>query len=132
MPGKHEHVVHCWSLYVILEPKLYYYKNIGFLLPFPQSEVERQMPGKHEHVVHCRLSKRQRKLYEEYMASAETRKKLETGGFLGMLNCLMSLRKVRGQWGHTGAHKLLEGTRDRLTRVAAQDPGAVGLQHRIG
>lgn len=30
-----------------------------------------QMPGKHEHVIKCRLSKRQRTLYEEYMAASE-------------------------------------------------------------
>lgn len=35
------------------------------VLPVPQ------MPAKHEHVVYCRLSKRQRKLYEEYMAASD-------------------------------------------------------------
>lgn len=62
--------------------------------PAPQSEVERQMPAKHEHVVKCRLSKRQRTLYEDYVASSEARAHL-SNGFLGMLNVLMSLRKVR-------------------------------------
>ncbi|GMH36700.1 hypothetical protein BSKO_04573 [Bryopsis sp. KO-2023] len=65
-----------------------------FLLRRLKSEVERQLPQKHEHVVHCRLSKRQRKLYEEYMASSETRSTLTSGNFLGMINVLMQLRKV--------------------------------------
>lgn len=42
----------------------------------------------------CRLSKRQRKLYEEYMASGNTRATLASGNFLGIMNCLMQLRKV--------------------------------------
>lgn len=66
-----------------------------FLLRRLKSEVEKQMPGKHEHVVRCRLSKRQRTLYEEYMASSDTRETLASGNFLGIINVLMSLRKVR-------------------------------------
>ncbi len=47
----------------------------------------------------CRLSKRQRKLYEEYMASGNTRATLASGNFLGIMNCLMQLRKVgAGCW----------------------------------
>jgi hypothetical protein len=41
-----------------------------------------------------RLSKRQRQLYEEYMASGSTRATLASGNFLGIMNCLMQLRKV--------------------------------------
>ena len=44
-----------------------------------------------------RLSKRQRKLYEEYMASGNTRATLASGNFLGIMNCLMQLRKVGGR-----------------------------------
>lgn len=40
-----------------------------------------------------RLSKRQRQLYEEYMASSETRSTLASGSFLGIINVLMQLRK---------------------------------------
>lgn len=65
-----------------------------FLLRRLKSEVEKQMPPKHEHVIRCRLSKRQRTLYEDYMASSETRSTLSSGGFLGIINVLMSLRKV--------------------------------------
>eukprot|EP00967_Tisochrysis_lutea_P060506 scaffold77401_cov20-Tisochrysis_lutea.AAC.2 len=36
-----------------------------------QSQPGSALPGKHEHVIHCRLSKRQRTLYEEYMAATE-------------------------------------------------------------
>ena len=65
-----------------------------FLLRRLKKDVEKQLPGKHEHVVRCRLSKRQRQLYEEYMASGDTRATLSSGNFLGIMNCLMQLRKV--------------------------------------
>ena len=67
-----------------------------FLLRRLKSEVEKQMPGKHEHVIKCRLSKRQRTLYEDYMASSETRSMLSSGNFLGIINVLMQLRKASG------------------------------------
>ena len=66
-----------------------------FLLRRLKSEVEKQMPGKHEHILNCRLSKRQRTLYEDYMASSDTRNTLSSGNYLGIMNVLMSLRKVR-------------------------------------
>lgn len=59
-----------------------------------KSEVEKQLPGKHEHVLFCNLSKRQRTLYEDYMASSDTRSALSSGNFLGMANVLMQLRKA--------------------------------------
>ncbi|EIE18784.1 hypothetical protein COCSUDRAFT_221, partial [Coccomyxa subellipsoidea C-169] len=65
-----------------------------FLLRRLKSEVEKQLPGKHEHVVRCRLSKRQRTLYEDYMASSDTASTLTSGNFLGIINVLMQLRKV--------------------------------------
>jgi SNF2 family DNA or RNA helicase len=65
-----------------------------FLLRRLKRDVEKQLPGKHEHVIKCRLSKRQRQLYEEYMASGDTRSTLSSGNFLGIMNCLMQLRKV--------------------------------------
>jgi hypothetical protein len=40
------------------------------------------------------LSKRQRRLYEEYMASSDTSTTLSSGNLLGIINCLMQLRKV--------------------------------------
>lgn len=67
-----------------------------FLLRRLKSEVEKEMPGKHEHVLHCRLSKRQRTLYEDYMASSEAAATLAGGNFLGVVNVLMQLRKVGG------------------------------------
>lgn len=66
-----------------------------FLLRRLKRDVEKQLPGKHEHVVHCRLSKRQRALYEDYMASSDTASTLSSGNFLGIINVLMQLRKVR-------------------------------------
>jgi len=65
-----------------------------FLLRRLKRDVEKQLPQKHEHVLRCRLSKRQRQLYEEYMASRDTRSTLSSGSFIGIMNCLMQLRKV--------------------------------------
>lgn len=65
-----------------------------FILRRLKSEVETQLPGKFEHVVYCRLSKRQRFLYDEFMSRASTRDALSGGGYLGVVNVLMQLRKV--------------------------------------
>lgn len=65
-----------------------------FILRRLKSEVETQLPGKFEHVVYCRLSKRQRFLYDEFMSRASTHEALTTGGYLGVMNTLMQLRKV--------------------------------------
>ena len=53
------------------------------------------LPWQVEHVVYCRLSKRQRRLYEDFMANSGTRSTLKSGNFIGMMNVLMQLRKVR-------------------------------------
>lgn len=66
-----------------------------FLLRRLKSDVEKQLPGKFEHVIKCRLSKRQRNLYEDFMASSDTQATLASGNFLGLINVLMQLRKVR-------------------------------------
>jgi helicase SWR1 len=65
-----------------------------YLLRRLKADVEKQLPGKYEHVVYCRLAKRQRFLYDEFMARAETRASLLSGNFLSIANCLMQLRKV--------------------------------------
>ncbi|GMK53622.1 hypothetical protein CspeluHIS016_0102080 [Cutaneotrichosporon spelunceum] len=65
-----------------------------FILRRLKSEVETQLPGKFEHVVYCRLSKRQRFLYDEFMSRADTRETLMSGGYIGVVNVLMQLRKV--------------------------------------
>ena len=65
-----------------------------FILRRLKSEVETQLPGKFEHVVYCRLSKRQRFLYDEFMSRSSTREALNSGGYLGVMNTLMQLRKV--------------------------------------
>lgn len=65
-----------------------------FLLRRLKKDVEKQLPGKFEHVIHCRLSKRQRNLYEDFMASSDTQATLSSGNFLGLINVLMQLRKV--------------------------------------
>ncbi|WVW84227.1 hypothetical protein I302_106257 [Kwoniella bestiolae CBS 10118] len=65
-----------------------------FILRRLKSEVETQLPGKFEHVVYCKLSKRQRFLYDEFMSRSSTKEALTTGGYLGVMNTLMQLRKV--------------------------------------
>ena len=65
-----------------------------FLLRRLKCDVEKQLPQKHEHVVLCRLSRRQRTLYEDYLSSSDVRATMASGNFLGMINCLMQLRKV--------------------------------------
>ena len=66
-----------------------------FLLRRLKRDVEKSLPGKHEHIIRCRLSKRQRTLYEDYMAASDVRNTLSSGNFLGIINVLMQLRKVR-------------------------------------
>ncbi|KAI9848318.1 MAG: swr1 complex component [Sclerophora amabilis] len=65
-----------------------------YLLRRLKADVEKQMPAKHEHVVYCRLSKRQRYLYDGFMALGQTRDTLASGNYLSIINCLMQLRKV--------------------------------------
>ncbi|XP_069057791.1 helicase SRCAP [Pleurodeles waltl] len=65
-----------------------------FLLRRVKVDVEKQMPKKYEHVIHCRLSKRQRYLYDDFMAQAATRETLASGHFMSVINILMQLRKV--------------------------------------
>lgn len=65
-----------------------------FLLRRIKADVEKQLPKKYEHVIYCRLSKRQRFLYEEFMALSGTKETLATGNFLSVINVLMQLRKV--------------------------------------
>eukprot|EP00898_Chlorokybus_atmophyticus_P008693 jgi/Chlat1/8825/Chrsp91S08163 len=65
-----------------------------FLLRRLKKDVEKQLPSKHEHVIRCRLSKRQRNLYEDFMAASDTQATLASGNFLGLINVLMQLRKV--------------------------------------
>jgi SNF2 family DNA or RNA helicase len=65
-----------------------------FLLRRLKSDVEKQLPAKLHHVRYCSMSKRQRTLYEEFMARATTRATLDGGNFFGIVNVLMQLRKV--------------------------------------
>ncbi|XP_058868222.1 helicase SRCAP [Acipenser ruthenus] len=65
-----------------------------FLLRRIKVDVEKQMPKKYEHVIHCRLSKRQRCLYDDFMAQSSTRETLASGHFMSVINILMQLRKV--------------------------------------
>lgn len=65
-----------------------------FILRRLKRDVEKQLPSKHEHVIYCRLSKRQRNLYEDFIASSETQATLASANFFGMISVIMQLRKV--------------------------------------
>ncbi|TEA19713.1 Helicase SWR1 [Colletotrichum sidae] len=65
-----------------------------YLLRRLKADVEKQMPAKYEHVEFCRLSKRQRELYDGFLARTDTRDTLASGNYLSIINCLMQLRKV--------------------------------------
>ncbi|CAA3015086.1 PHOTOPERIOD-INDEPENDENT EARLY FLOWERING 1 isoform X1 [Olea europaea subsp. europaea] len=65
-----------------------------FLLRRLKRDVEKQLPMKHERVIYCRLSKRQRNLYEDFIASSETQATLVSANFFGMISVIMQLRKV--------------------------------------
>ncbi|XP_058088358.1 protein PHOTOPERIOD-INDEPENDENT EARLY FLOWERING 1-like isoform X2 [Magnolia sinica] len=65
-----------------------------FILRRLKRDVEKQLPKKYEHVIYCRLSKRQRNLYEDFIASSETQATLASGSFFGMISVIMQLRKV--------------------------------------
>lgn len=65
-----------------------------FLLRRLKADVEKGLPPKHEHIVRCPLSKRQRQLYEDFMASSDVRNTLQSGDFFSVMNILMQLRKV--------------------------------------
>lgn len=59
-----------------------------------KSAVEKQLPNKYEHIVRCPLAKRQRLLYDEFMARRTTRSDLGSGAYHRIANVLMQLRKV--------------------------------------
>lgn len=65
-----------------------------FILRRLKIDVETSLPSKIEHVVRCRLSRRQKRLYDEYMSSNDTVKILGSSNVMGVMNCLMQLRKV--------------------------------------
>ncbi|KAF8411770.1 hypothetical protein HHK36_004329 [Tetracentron sinense] len=65
-----------------------------FLLRRLKRDVEKQLPKKCEHVINCRLSRRQRNLYEDFIASSETQATLASANFFGMISVIMQLRKV--------------------------------------
>ncbi|PIA17637.1 hypothetical protein COEREDRAFT_80337 [Coemansia reversa NRRL 1564] len=59
-----------------------------------KQDVEKELPAKVEHVIYCHLSKRQRFLYDDFMSRAQTKTTLSCGSYLGVMGCLMQLRKV--------------------------------------
>ncbi|KAG6823756.1 hypothetical protein H0H93_003126, partial [Arthromyces matolae] len=65
-----------------------------YLLRRLKRDVEKELPSKYEHLVICPLSKRQRFLYDEFMARAQTRDALQSGVYQKIANILMQLRKV--------------------------------------
>ena len=82
------------------------------------------------------LSKRQRALYEEYMASGATRATLASGNFLGIMNCLMQLRKVRCGWvlyvrRCMGVDEMLTGSRRLSSLRCGGAPPSAPLHHSL-
>ncbi|TFY59646.1 hypothetical protein EVJ58_g5650 [Rhodofomes roseus] len=73
------------KLHMVLRP---------YLLRRLKRDVEKELPQKFEHLVMCPLSKRQRFLYDEFMARADTRHDLQSGVYQKIANILMQLRKV--------------------------------------
>ncbi|KQK08524.1 protein PHOTOPERIOD-INDEPENDENT EARLY FLOWERING 1 isoform X1 [Brachypodium distachyon] len=65
-----------------------------FILRRLKRDVEKQLPQKHEHVIYCRLFRRQRNLYEDFIANSETQATLTSGNYFGMISIIMQLRKV--------------------------------------
>lgn len=65
-----------------------------YLLRRLKADVEKQMPAKYEHLELCRLSRRQRELYDGFLARTDTREALASGNYISVINCLMQLRKV--------------------------------------
>ncbi|KAK7036501.1 swr1 complex component [Paramarasmius palmivorus] len=65
-----------------------------YLLRRLKRDVEKELPSKFEHLVLCPLSKRQRYLYDEFMARSLTQDALQSGIYQKIANILMQLRKV--------------------------------------
>ena len=65
-----------------------------FLLRRLKRNVEKDLPNKYEHLEFCPLSKRQRFLYDEFMARSDTRKDIRSRNYHRIANILMQLRKV--------------------------------------
>ena len=65
-----------------------------FLLRRLKCDVEKSLRPKIEHIQKCPLSKRQRQLYEDFLARTETQNTLERGDFFDVMGVLMQLRKV--------------------------------------
>lgn len=59
-----------------------------------KKQVEKDLPSKREIVVMCPLSRRQRALYQDFLALADTRNTLERGQYRDVVRILLSLRKV--------------------------------------
>ena len=65
-----------------------------FLITPPETRYGKTTSLKYEHVICCKLSKRQRILYEDFIASSETHTTLAVGNFLGLGNVLMQIHKM--------------------------------------
>ncbi|KAK5991773.1 Helicase SWR1 [Cladobotryum mycophilum] len=93
-----------------------------YLLRRLKADVEKQMPAKYEHVEFCRLSKRQRELYDGFLARSDTRDTLSSGNYLSIINCLMQLRKVCNHPDLFVDRPIMTSFRMRKSIVAEYDP----------
>jgi len=117
-----------------------------FLLRRLKIDVEKGLPPKTEHVIPCSLSKRQRRLYEEYMQCSSVQGTLASGNLMGIMNVLMQLRKVCNHpdlfegrpiispldWDHNSAPRLPALLADLAAELAPQpSPGESGGCHHL-
>eukprot|EP00924_Labyrinthula_sp_SR-Ha-C_P012648 augustus_masked-scaffold_10-processed-gene-13.51-mRNA-1 protein AED:0.18 eAED:0.19 QI:0/-1/0/1/-1/1/1/0/1786 len=65
-----------------------------FILRRKKVEVLKELPQKFEHNISISLSPRQERLYEDFVKRKQTKQKLVSGGYLGMMQVMMKLRMV--------------------------------------
>lgn len=93
-----------------------------YLLRRLKADVEKQMPAKYEHIEFCRLSRRQRELYDGFLARTDTREALASGNYISVINCLMQLRKVCNHPDLFVERPIMTSFRQRTSVVGEYEP----------
>ncbi|KAI1841119.1 hypothetical protein JX266_012654 [Neoarthrinium moseri] len=102
-----------------------------YLLRRLKADVEKQMPAKYEHVEFCRLSRRQRELYDGFLARTDTREALASGNYISVINCLMQLRKVCNHPDLFVERPIMTSFRQRSSVVEEYAPISHLFRHRL-
>ncbi|KAI0173433.1 SNF2 family domain-containing protein [Hypoxylon sp. FL1284] len=102
-----------------------------YLLRRLKADVEKQMPAKYEHVEFCRLSRRQRELYDGFLARTDTREALSSGNYISVINCLMQLRKVCNHPDLFVERPIMTSFRQRRSVIAEYDSTERTLRKRF-